>query len=356
MTDNVTRDNSVSYFLSLEEGPRIDFKEKYEMVSKKPKKDLAIDVCAMANYIVLNGGKGHIIVGVEKKTKKIVGVDKELYTEEKIQQIISSLIDPPPIVNVEYLLEQDKIIVVLTINRNISTLYQVVRMGFPIRRGSITDYMSTGELIQAIKNKIKLSSVSKNEYDSLAKDVKGKKILSDIGQAIYDLGFGNIITVNYQGEKSIDYIHYPCDFLMADKRINNADFNFVFCAQEYGDIKYLRKLSFTLMGLFKDREPSNCIFISFYPSNVSSTYFKNMVDQWHNLIQSHVDSSIKYLGFGEKCNFKHSGYKSIYIPKFYVYKIKSIDDIKEKIETIMQWIESHNQLFMDTFASLKKSK
>ena len=74
--------------IKRQEGTKLDFKLKLSLQYESGKKELAKDVCAIANS---KGGRGYIIIGIEDKTRKVVGLaDNNLIKEEQIQQIISS--------------------------------------------------------------------------------------------------------------------------------------------------------------------------------------------------------------------------------------------------------------------------
>jgi len=38
------------------------------------------------------GGRGYIILGIEDKTKRVLGIEPKRYTEEQIQQIITTAV------------------------------------------------------------------------------------------------------------------------------------------------------------------------------------------------------------------------------------------------------------------------
>jgi len=65
--------------LKREEGPKLDFKLRLELWNETGKKELAKDVCAIANS---NGGRGHIIIGIEDKTKRIVGINDKICSKK----------------------------------------------------------------------------------------------------------------------------------------------------------------------------------------------------------------------------------------------------------------------------------
>jgi predicted HTH transcriptional regulator len=86
--------------IKKDEGVKLDFKLRLSLQYESNKKELAKDISAIANS---RGGRGYIIIGVEDKSKKIVGLkDDEIIKEEQVQQIVSSRCEPL----IQYLLIQ----------------------------------------------------------------------------------------------------------------------------------------------------------------------------------------------------------------------------------------------------------
>ncbi|WAM34415.1 RNA-binding domain-containing protein [Caldicellulosiruptor morganii] len=130
--------------LESDEGPKLDFKSKLSLETESEKKELVKDVIAIANS---RGGRGYIIFGVEDKTKKVVGIEDEGITEEKIQQIISSRCDPPVSIKFEIMEYEGKRVGILTIYKSSLRPHQMVQNGvFYIRRGSTTDVAKREEI------------------------------------------------------------------------------------------------------------------------------------------------------------------------------------------------------------------
>ena len=142
--------------LKREEGTKLDFKLKLELWNETGKKELAKDVCAIANS---NGGRGYIIVGIEDKTKRIIGIeDSDKFKEEQIQQIITSRCEPPIPIEINFVEIENKEICVICIYDGEQKPYQVRENGaFYIRRGSTTDVMRKQELIAAFEENLNLT-------------------------------------------------------------------------------------------------------------------------------------------------------------------------------------------------------
>lgn len=135
--------------IAKDESSKLDFKEKISMETESGKKELAKDVCAIANS---KGGRGYLIFGIEDKTKKIIGINKDEFIEEKIQQIISTRIDPPVPISVETYTIESKTIGLITIYSTEQKPYQIRENGaFYIRRGSTTDFMRKDEIASMLQ-------------------------------------------------------------------------------------------------------------------------------------------------------------------------------------------------------------
>lgn len=139
-----------------DEGVKLDFKQKLELWNETGKKELTKDICAIANS---NGGRGYLIIGVEDKTKRIVGLsDEDMFKEEQVQQIITSRCEPPIPIKVDFIDYKEKVIGVITIFDGGQKPYQVRDNGaFYIRRGSTTDVMRKQELISLLESDLSLT-------------------------------------------------------------------------------------------------------------------------------------------------------------------------------------------------------
>ncbi|GAE88307.1 RNA-binding domain-containing protein [Acetivibrio straminisolvens] len=130
--------------LNKEEGPKLDFKEELNLSTESEKKELTKDVIAMANS---RGGRGYILLGIEDKTKKILGIDPKGYKEEQIQQIIYNRCDPPVPISVDFVEIEGKTVGVITVYRSSHKPHQMIQNGaFYVRRGSTTDIARRSEI------------------------------------------------------------------------------------------------------------------------------------------------------------------------------------------------------------------
>ncbi|WP_125154048.1 helix-turn-helix domain-containing protein [Clostridium rectalis] len=137
------------------EGTKVDFKQKLELDTESGRKELAKDICAIGNS---KGGRGYIIIGIEDKTKKILGIENDKYFEEQIQQIVSSRCEPPIPVCLEHLYYQNKQLIIINIYDGPQKPYQLRENGsFYIRRGSTTDTMRKEEIVSSLQESLSLN-------------------------------------------------------------------------------------------------------------------------------------------------------------------------------------------------------
>ncbi|EQB9790719.1 AlbA family DNA-binding domain-containing protein, partial [Clostridium botulinum] len=148
-------EKKLANLIKKNEGLKLDFKQMIDINTESGKKELAKDVSAIANS---KGGRGYIIIGIEDKIKNIVGIDNMDFTEEQIQQIISSRIDPPVPVSLEVLQYHGKKLAIINIYDSDQKPYQTRENGvFYIRRGSTTDTMRKEEIISSLQDSLSLN-------------------------------------------------------------------------------------------------------------------------------------------------------------------------------------------------------
>lgn len=137
------------------EGPKLDFKQYIQIETDSGRKELAKDICAIANS---KGGRGYLVIGIEDKTKKIVGISDLQISEEKIQQIISSRIEPPVPISLEFIEYENKKVAIINIYDGPQKPYQMRDNGaFYVRRGSTNDTMRKQEIVSALHENLNLN-------------------------------------------------------------------------------------------------------------------------------------------------------------------------------------------------------
>jgi predicted HTH transcriptional regulator len=170
----------IKSLIRKQEGSKLDFKLKLFLNLESNKKELAKDISAIANS---KGGRGYIIVGIDDKTKSIVGLkENEIIKEEQVQQIISSRCEPPIPITVENYIIEEKRIYVITIYSSEQKPYQIRETGaFHIRRGSITDTMRRQELVETFEENLNFftetSLIVRSDISNLNKDLVKKYFL-----------------------------------------------------------------------------------------------------------------------------------------------------------------------------------
>ncbi|MCX7773143.1 MAG: putative DNA binding domain-containing protein [Clostridia bacterium] len=189
----------VKQLLSREENEKLDFKAELHLLTESDKKELVKDVTAMANT---RGGRGHILFGVEDKTKRILGVDPTQFHEEQIQQIIYNRSDPPVPVNLDLVQIEDKTIAVLTIFRSHHAPHQIIQTGaFYVRRGSTTDFARRSELASMMQENglmtfetviVKNATLDDFDFERMNQFFKTMAVTTDSPQTMLMEAFGFI--------------------------------------------------------------------------------------------------------------------------------------------------------------------
>lgn len=163
--------------IKREEGTKLDFKLRLELYYETGKKELTKDICAIANS---SGGRGYIVVGIEDKSKKIIGLQEDdMFKEEQIQQIVTTRCEPPIPIEVDFVEIKNKKVGVISIYDGGQRPYQVRDNGaFYIRRGSTTDVMRKQELIALFEENLSLTietcPLIKSSIDMLNMDIVNK--------------------------------------------------------------------------------------------------------------------------------------------------------------------------------------
>ncbi len=75
--------------LEMDEGETLDFKEWYPLETRSERKELAKDLCALANT-----SGGYIVVGVRDGTWERVGIDPDAFDKDRIHQVVSTSVSP----------------------------------------------------------------------------------------------------------------------------------------------------------------------------------------------------------------------------------------------------------------------
>ncbi len=99
--------------LTQNEHEHLEFKQTLNLDTPQGKSKFVKEVLSLANSLQ-NGEEAYLIVGIEDKTKKLIGLEKGL-PEERIQQIVADWCHPPISLRVETVMHQGKRLGVITI-------------------------------------------------------------------------------------------------------------------------------------------------------------------------------------------------------------------------------------------------
>ncbi|KOA20791.1 divergent AAA domain protein [Clostridium homopropionicum DSM 5847] len=267
-------------FISLlksNEGLKLDFKLILDLSTETGKKELAKDICALANS---RGGRGYLIIGVEDKTKRIIGIEKDSITEEQLQQIITSRCEPPIPIGLEFIEHEDKNLAIITVFQSNLKPFQVRENGaFYIRRGSTTDTMRKQELITSFQESmninIELAPVVKSNPEDLDVDLINKYyrlhgiectdtnrlslmentkiIYLDEESKRYNVTLGGLIVFS-----KINYLYLPYNLI---RIINNVDNNNHKVHIIQGDLlSMLKECNKTLGDILPKNYPKSAVY------------------------------------------------------------------------------------------------
>ncbi|KXH77012.1 MAG: hypothetical protein AM326_05960 [Candidatus Thorarchaeota archaeon SMTZ-45] len=328
----------------------LDWKSQYNLRSPSKKAELAKDVCAIANYLYQTSGRGYLVIGTDDNGTPI-SVNPSDYPETTIQQIVTSRTDPPPIFNVHHVVYTNLNLVIIDIRRSTSGPHQVVQntrhLGFPIRRGSTTDWMSTNEVFQAMQARGRSFSRRSSEYETLSQESRYHKIIDDCVEALHGIGFGTNSVKRI--EERIRYVgrYVRSRFIVkATRRINHREWIFHFLVNsDEAPLQVLYSVD-SYNNFTRNSPPHRSIIIYIAHGSVSSSYFTRRRQFSSHYNKVGIEPKITYFGLGEGTS-KVQNFESWYLPKFFVSNVKSKDDIKMRIELILKWIEQHRELFED---------
>ena len=134
----------IDQLLCLEEGKTLEFKENLESLNSIIKTIIAF----------ANTSGGIIIIGIEDKTKKVVGVENPLLQEERLTGSIHNNIAPLLMPDIQIYTYQDKELILINVPHATGPYYlksKGLENGTYIRLGSTTR-LADAETIQALKN------------------------------------------------------------------------------------------------------------------------------------------------------------------------------------------------------------
>lgn len=340
----VTR-KKIRELLSQNEGPKLDFKQSLSLATDKEKLEFTKDVCAIANT---GKSDGYIIVGIEDKTKRVLGINPNSISEERLQQFVSSRSDPPPVFSVEFPSYKGAKLAVIYIPREkkSGTLHQIKRVGFPIRRGSITDTMNTSEIFTVLQTQARRTHSRTSKYEVLNSYEKNRAMREDTLKSLLELGFSSRETKEIQQLNDI--------FVTAKKTINRRKLKLYFhFSSGNADRFYIARLEH-LVGAIVEKTKSRAIFISIVQGSLSTAFLRLRVRDFGSLTLVPISPSIFYFGVGKGVGRLEHIFSTVGHPRFFAHRVKSKEDIKARIRVILGWIGQHEPLFSEIDSCLRR--
>ena len=177
----MTRERLVKGLLDqIDESATLDFKREINLSSQEKKKEFAKDVSAFANT---NGG--HIVFGKEdpREGGHVVGIERETFNHDQMQQIISRRCYPPVEFQPELIQLESKWFGLLTIQKSTLKPHEITdTREVWIRRGATTDKATAREIMQMWKEKERKYQLEKYE---LPENLKKYDLVNTIYSPIY---------------------------------------------------------------------------------------------------------------------------------------------------------------------------
>lgn len=336
--------------LSNDEESRLDFKQVFNLRTSQDKKEFSKDICAIANYVYQNGGKGHIIVGVQDRTRIPVGLGTINFREERLQQIVKTRAEPPPIFKAGIVTHGSVNLGIIQIIRSPSGPHKWMNKKYPIRRGSTTDYMSPLEVIQTISTRVRRVMSADSEYSILGRTTRFGVIFNDLHDSLIELGLNERYFERPQlGNR---------ENLKVAKVINGRRYNlYFFIYPDRLDTYRYRFLNNVIWDSLADIIPRHrSIFFILIHGTFRRTPLNRSLEYGGNRTIIPIANSTLYFGPGLGMGEDRSFFSHLPIPKFYLSNIKSKTDTKTRLELILNWIVDNDALFVEIREALQSER
>lgn len=163
----MSEDNSelLRLLLTLQESVKLDHKVAFSLQSESEKAEFAKDVSALANT-----EGGHIVYGVKDRTLEKIGINPEAFDRDRMQQVVSSRIDPPVEFSACIVRHEGLDFGILIIPESSLKPHQIVKTGqIFIRREATTDKAKTEEIEKMLRDREPLDSIDLEPEDSIVK-------------------------------------------------------------------------------------------------------------------------------------------------------------------------------------------
>jgi hypothetical protein len=334
------------------ETAKIDFKETLDLKDAHQKDEFAKDVSAIAN----TPGKGGLLVYGVANDGSVRGISPSSYKEEQMQQIITSRCDPPVKFSAHLLRDSSRFIGVVEIPYSIARPHQHRTHGnFYIRRGTTTDKMSTREIRNAIIRTVQIEKYQIGKYDNSSSGYRIRQIRKDIIDIFDEFDY------KYSRENQQFFHPYGVGIkTIVSSEVENKYIRVRFHVQIYGDtvtyydIERYRLFAYRVSDNFSVRKnvlPWQNIFLTASYEPISLNTIKKRPQSDFSILVK-LDSSTIYYGFGDvdykdreiSKRLKRAG-KWIFLPEFYLTRIRSAEDIRSRLALILEYINEKKEVF-----------
>jgi len=354
---SVPSQRKIRELLNTKERSRVDYKREYALRNPVKRDELAKDVSAIANFLFQANGKGYLIIGADDSGTP-VGVNHADFEETRMQQIVASRTDPPPIFHVHHTSYNGKDLVILEMRRHSSGPHQVkigtISHGFPTRRGSSTEAMNTTEVFQSMQVRGRNFVSSPSEYRTLSPSSASAQIQNDIIDSLVELGVArnSIRVINMPGSNKMGNSYAGRHFIHFIKVINRRRWNFYTSwSNRNENLTDMQWYNGTLFVLSQKIPIHRSIILHFVNGTITNSFFTRQQQYSRRFVKVQIEPRITYFGLGQGAT-KATTFKHMSLPKFYVAHIKSKDDIKMRTELTLNWINQQQTLFEDIRSAL----
>lgn len=340
--------------LSQNEDSTLDYKLLLNLDTRGGKKEFAKDVSAMANFLYLNDGTGYIIVGIRDSTRALVGLTPNSFKEERLQQILKTRIEPPPIISADIISYLSVDLGVVKITRSPLGPHKWMNEGYPIRRGSTTDIMSPLEVVESITTRERRVTRLGSDYSVFGSVKRYRQINNDIYMGLLELGLNK----KYTGFTPFKLGYTTVNILNTTKTINGRRYRIFFRVYSDNLDSYRLRFSNRELSQFYDFIPTHrSIIIDVVHGTVYTRNLTQSLQAWRgNRTLIKITPSIFYYGSGLGILTRKPLLDYRNLPRFFFQRIKSQIDIKTRIELVFHWIEENNTLFQEIRDAFAKER
>ena len=337
------------------EKSKIDLKAQLELKTNRQKEEFAKDVSANANT---SAGTGYLLIGITNN-KKIIGIKSNSFKEEQFQQIIAKRVDLPVVFSAYTTKVDGKYVGVIEIPTSLKKPHQMIHdRVFYMRRGTTTDKMSVQEVVNSVKRRLETERKVSSDYEQYPIPKRGKKILYDITSVFRDMGFRH-------KTKKVSYILGYGPLPVTLNIFESIKLKQRFCVEIYFgnlDSYNVGKAKNIIGSWWSNLSESQMLNAGLIitEGTISQQAIESKYYRPRNVTFKKIDSKNFYYGIGEIDSPTKKEIQEWYglenaVPKFFLSKIRSKEDLSDRITVVQQFI-SENKLIFKLATKLKKYK